>query len=54
MTYVDGSQYDGEFKNNEVEGKGVYKTKAHEWSGNWKEGYLEGEGEQVSFGVADE
>jgi hypothetical protein len=54
MTYIDGTTYEGDFKNNEVEGKGIYKTKAHEWSGTWKEGYLEGEGEQISYGLEEE
>lgn len=54
MTYKDGTVYDGQFKENEITGKGVYTTKAHKWTGTWKEGYLEGEGEQVSFGQEDE
>lgn len=52
MTYIDGTKYEGQFKRNEIEGKGTYKTKAHEWIGTWKQGYLEGEGQQVSYGIA--
>lgn len=54
MTYIDGSTYRGSFSNNEIEGKGSYRTKAHEWNGSWREGYLEGQGEQVSYGLPDE
>ena len=50
MEYVDGSCYEGEFLNNQVEGEGVYKTKTHEWKGTWHHGYLEGTGQQISFG----
>jgi hypothetical protein len=54
MVYKDNTRYEGEFKNNEIEGFGVYKTNAHQWTGTWKKGYLEGEGEQISFGQEDE
>lgn len=42
MTYRDGTVYEGEFKDNAIDGKGKYTTKAHQWEGTWKEGYLEG------------
>lgn len=29
MTYIDGSQYRGEFYDNEVQGEGTYTTKVH-------------------------
>ncbi len=54
MIYIDGSKYEGEFRNNEVNGKGTYKTNVHEWKGTWKEGYLEGEGIQISYGLPSE
>jgi hypothetical protein len=54
MTYRDGTVYEGEFKDNAIEGKGKYTTKAHEWEGAWKEGYLEGEGKQTSYGQEEE
>jgi hypothetical protein len=53
MTYRDGTVYEGEFKDNAIDGKGKYTTKAHQWDGTWKEGYLEGEGKQTSFGEED-
>lgn len=31
MTYRDGTVYEGEFKDNAIEGNGKYTTKAHEW-----------------------
>lgn len=40
MKYIDGSMYEGQFYNNEVQGEGTYTTKVHEWKGTWKEGYL--------------
>lgn len=54
MVYKDGTIYTGQFKNNQIEGRGTYETKAHKWTGVWKEGYLEGQGEQISFGPEED
>ncbi len=53
MTYIDGSQYKGQFLDNQVQGEGTYSSKVHEWKGHWQQGYLQGEGQQVSKGLAD-
>lgn len=52
MTYVDGTKFTGMFVDNQVQGQGTYSTKVHEWTGHWHEGYLEGNGQQVSKGIS--
>lgn len=40
LKYADGSQFEGSFEGNRIEGTGVYKTNGHQWKGTWKNGYL--------------
>ena len=49
LTYNDGDIYDGEWKNDQKEGKGIYKWGKGKWEGDiydgeWKNGQQEGKG----------
>ncbi len=46
LVFPDGSTYRGNFKNDKIEGEGVFhwEHKGHTYEGNWKDGRLEGEG----------
>lgn len=44
--YADGSTYQGPYKNNLMDGDGVYKwIQGHEYHGHFKEGMMDGNGE---------
>eukprot|EP00003_Mantamonas_plastica_P018366 TRINITY_DN3008_c0_g1_i4.p1 TRINITY_DN3008_c0_g1~~TRINITY_DN3008_c0_g1_i4.p1 ORF type:complete len:213 (-),score=55.38 TRINITY_DN3008_c0_g1_i4:21-659(-) len=45
-TFVSGSSYNGEYRNNLRDGQGVFEdTKGNEFNGEWKNGVKEGQGE---------
>ena len=47
LVFPDGSTYQGSFKNDIIEGYGLFmwKHKGHKYEGNWRDGRMEGGGE---------
>lgn len=44
LTYANGTEYEGEFNDNLIEGTGVFKGKKHIYEGEWKAGKMHGTG----------
>lgn len=53
IKYLDGSVYEGDFRNNVIEGFGVLVGLSHKYEGSWKNGKMEGAGKSSWFNEDD-
>lgn len=47
ITYADGSRYEGEFKDNKINGEGTYTTADGKYEGKFKDGMYNGKGTYI-------